>query len=98
MSETMTGREDRADSKKIELWIRYFAAARDKVGCSDELLTFDHSVSLKELREFLVEKHVELASIVPFLRWAVNQCFVDDDQLSLINGDEIALIPPISGG
>ena len=42
--------------------------------------------------------HPSLEELAPYLRWAINHEFVDEDSHLLSSGDEVALIPPISGG
>ena len=39
-----------------------------------------------------------LAPLLPYVRWAVNQRFVSELDYRLEDGDEAALIPPVSGG
>ena len=82
----------------IELKILYFAAAREKVGQSEEILTFEKPMTLAEVKQYLFSIYSDLEKIAPYLRWAINQSFQDDESLSLSTGDEIAIIPPISGG
>lgn len=84
--------------KQIALRILYFAAAKEKVGQSEEQLIFEKKMTLGELKHHLFSVYTDLEKIAPYLRWAINQSFQDDENVSLSNGDEIAVIPPISGG
>ena len=34
----------------------------------------------------------------PGIRWAVNQTFIEDDAFVLNPGDELAFLPPVTGG
>jgi len=49
------------------------------------------------LRRTLAERFEPLEPALPTVRIAVNQSFVADDTV-LESGDEVALIPPVSGG
>ena len=49
------------------------------------------------LRQALSDRFDSLAPALPTIRFAVNNSFVEDDTV-LNPGDEVALIPPVSGG
>ena len=80
------------------LTVLFFAAARQRTQCSRLIHPFDSPYTLKALKDELCEIYPELIELIPYLRWAVNHSFVHDDQLLLNHRDEVALIPPISGG
>ena len=53
------------------------------------------------MRRLLAERHPDLAEVIsaPSVRIAVNQELIVDEEDALLNaGDEIALLPPLSGG
>lgn len=81
----------------ISVEVLYFAVARQKTGLQRESLSFASPLSLGGLRSKIYERHRELIELDPYLRWAVNQRFVEGE-CELQTGDVIALIPPISGG
>ena len=82
----------------INLRILYFAAARERARCQEEQVTLAPPHTLNQLKHVLYQRHVELSSLDDYLRWAINQRFSESDDLILKEGDEVALIPPISGG
>ena len=82
----------------VELKVLYFAAAKERVERSEEKISTAGEIRLKDFKALLFERYPSLVSLEPYLRWAVNQSFVDEDELILKSGDEVALIPPISGG
>ncbi len=49
------------------------------------------------LRQALADRFGSLAPALTTIRFAVNNSFVEDDTV-LNPGDEVALIPPVSGG
>ncbi len=77
--------------------MKLFAGYRDKVGASDLALDLPDGASLGALAHEMVRLHPALISEPADLVAAVNQEFRDHDH-ALAEGDEVALIPPVSGG
>jgi molybdopterin converting factor subunit 1 len=86
----------------VQVKVMYFAAARELLGLREESLSLKESggdITTDTLREFLSEKYPSAAQYIKDITLAVNLEYVmDGDIRSLQNGDEVALIPPISGG
>ena len=80
------------------LRVLYFAVARERTQCQEERLVLTDPYTLSELKRMIYQKYTTLAELDLYLRWAVNQRFCDDEDIILSDGDEVALIPPISGG
>lgn len=76
----------------------YFAAARERAGCSRELVELTDGASLGALVELLSHRHPPLGALWPHLRLAVDEAFVDGLDHPLRDGGTVALIPPVSGG
>ncbi|MGE5465272.1 MAG: molybdenum cofactor biosynthesis protein MoaE [Betaproteobacteria bacterium] len=76
--------------------IRLFAAAADAAGCR-QLQGDWAGLTTKQLLDRLVEQHPKLARIAPSLAVAVNREYAESSRV-LQDGDEVALIPPVSGG
>ncbi len=77
--------------------VRYFAQLREIVGRADETLVFEPGTSARTLFFQIAEEHPRLRGLEPHLRVAVNHDFADWDT-ALAAGDEVAFIPPVSGG
>lgn len=75
--------------------LRYFAAAAERVGVAVE--SVDVSGSVADLRVFLAARHPTLAPVLRQSRLAINQRFVNDDAV-VVDGVEVAVIPPVGGG
>ncbi len=76
--------------------IKTFGIAREMVGSAEASLSISDGATVQEIKQRLIEQHPTLATIGTF-RLAVNQAFAQDgDQVQA--GDEIAIIPPVSGG
>ncbi len=77
--------------------ILYFAQTRRLAGVSDETLSFASPLSGAELWRHLVTRHPALAPLQSVTRLARNGEFAADDAV-FSPDDEVALIPPVSGG
>jgi len=80
----------------MKVKVLLFGIARDIVG--QRRLEIDHSppIDVKSLKQVLQDKYPKMNHL-SYFKVAVNQEFASDDQM-LNEGDEIALIPPVSGG
>jgi molybdopterin converting factor subunit 1 len=77
--------------------VKLFAIARDVVGQSEVELAFPGEPRVADLRAALAANYPSLAPALALSRFAVNADFAGDDTL-LRATDEVALIPPVSGG
>jgi molybdopterin synthase sulfur carrier subunit len=75
--------------------ILYFAALRDAAGCDSEQVAID-TTDARQLYAELRERH-GFAFAPAHLRVAVNGEFARWDRV-LNDGDEVAFLPPVSGG
>lgn len=86
----------------MKLKVLYFASAREEVGCREEEVSVSPeqpagTVTLGALRRALCAKHPHAAATIGAITLARNLEYSSDD-VELQDGDEVALIPPISGG
>lgn len=77
--------------------VLFFAAAREEAGCRELPLELPGGATAGALLDLLVQRFEGLQLLLPALQLAVNQAYASRDTL-LAEGDEVALIPPISGG
>ena len=76
--------------------IRLFASARDAFGFESRTCTIDEP-TVDGVRRLLLQEHPEAGPILRTCRFAVNMAYTVDDA-PLKEGDEVAVIPPVSGG
>jgi molybdopterin converting factor subunit 1 len=82
----------------VSITILYFAAVRDLVGKDEETLALPPTVSTVEtLATHLTSLHPELAGRLTYVRFARNEEFAQSTD-AVVDGDTIALIPPVAGG
>ncbi|MBX7102069.1 MAG: molybdenum cofactor biosynthesis protein MoaE [Myxococcaceae bacterium] len=77
--------------------VRYFAAARERAGRAEETVALGGAATVGQLFERLAGAHPGLAPLRPHLRFSLNLELVDDGA-AVKDGDELGLIPPVSGG
>lgn len=77
--------------------VRLFAGLREVVGRGEVTLDVFEGATVGELEGRLVREYPAVEAFLPTLVWAVNEEYVRSEH-RLREGDEIALIPPISGG
>jgi len=77
--------------------VLYFAAARERAGTQREALEVPEGARVSDVLRLLAERHASLKPLLPHLRVAVNQEFVDAEA-PVPAGADFALIPPVSGG
>lgn len=82
---------------EIEVRVMYFALLRERLRMASETLTLAAGSRASDLLDLLCARHSALQGARNSLRVAVNQDFVPLDHV-LCEGDEVALIPPVSGG
>ena len=77
--------------------LRFFASVREKLRRSDATCMLPDGATVDDLLDQLCRDYPPLADVRRALRVAVNQEYVDP-QHALSDNDEVALIPPVSGG
>jgi len=81
----------------VNLAIHLFASVREAVGRRELSLTVPEGTTVAGLLQRLVSDYPRLAAHTGTLAAAVNQEYVDRSKV-LRDGDEVAFIPPVSGG
>lgn len=71
-----------------------FGIAKKITGQSE--ISWEGDITVDTLKKQLEQKYPELKKIKSYMI-AANQSYASSDQL-LLEGDEIAIIPPVSGG
>lgn len=81
----------------ITVTVKLFAAYQEAYGTSELILEFPQGTSVLEVRDRLIQEHPELSQWRDVTRFGINFQFVEPETI-LKNGDEVVLIPPVSGG
>ena len=83
------------NSLKVKLL--FFATCRDITGVKEMDYEVDDQATLSDLKKQLYFEHPGLKPLEKTLSFAVNTEYVGDS-VRLCCGDEVAFIPPVSGG
>lgn len=75
----------------------YFAVLRERVRLDGESLDLPAGARVGEARAAIAVRHPEIAPLLPRVQAAVNRTVVGDNH-PLGDGDELAFLPPVSGG
>ncbi len=81
----------------IEVSVKLFAGAAELIGRRELTLTLTPDATVDAAFTALAAEHPGIAAMRSILRFAVNHDFAEPDRV-LHDGDELALIPPVSGG
>ncbi|MEW6749806.1 MAG: MoaD/ThiS family protein [Candidatus Latescibacterota bacterium] len=81
----------------MELRMLFFAALRERVGARDAVWEVADGMDVAGLRQEVVRRHPAAEGLVRRSSVAVNAEYALDSVV-LCPGDEVALLPPVSGG
>ncbi|MES1171794.1 MAG: molybdenum cofactor biosynthesis protein MoaE [Bacteroidota bacterium] len=81
----------------MRISVLYFAQLRERRGASTDALDLPAGGDVAMALATIAKRHPELAPHLPRVQVAVNQVVVGATR-ALADGDELALIPPVSGG
>lgn len=84
-------------SDAITITVKLFAAYQEAYGVPELILEVPPQTTVSAILEQLITKHPELNQWRNLTRFGVNLQFVEPENI-LQNGDEVVLIPPVSGG
>jgi molybdopterin converting factor subunit 1 len=81
----------------IKVRVLYFAVLRERLGRTSEECELPPGTTVAELLSRLAQRNPGLATLLPVLKVAVNLEFAVVNRI-LKEHDEVALLPPVSGG
>ena len=77
--------------------VLYFGIVRERLAMREEVYELEAGSTVHDLAVEVERRHGALAQGVAAIRFAVNNEYVDLGHL-LASDDEVAVIPPVSGG
>jgi len=81
----------------MRIHVRLFATYREIVGAKDVAWTAEPGTTLEDFLRAFLRRHPQLAPHRETMLLAVNHAFAEPSTI-LREGDEVALLPPVSGG
>ena len=85
------------NENKITVRVKLFAAYQEAYGSPELKLEFPPQTPVDEVLGYLLREHPELEQWRDLTRFGINFQFVAS-LTPMANGDEVVLIPPVSGG
>ena len=80
----------------MNIQLLLFGITTDLLNTSSLNIEVENTISVKELKEILIDKHPQLENIHSYAI-AVNESYATDETFIKEN-DVVAIIPPVSGG
>ena len=84
-------------SKEIQVTVKLFAIFQEVFAADEMQIKLESGASVSQIFDRLVSQQPHLEKWRSLTRYAINLNFADPHTL-LNDGDEVALIPPVSGG
>jgi len=84
-------------AEDIQITVKLFAIFQEVLATDELQIILESGTSVSTIFDRLVSQYPHLDKWRSLTRYAVNLNFADP-QTILKNGDEVALIPPVSGG
>jgi molybdopterin synthase catalytic subunit len=81
----------------IRITVRLFAILRERAGVAETMLQLPGGANVREAQAVLIQRFPALNDVVRSTAYAINRSYVPATTI-LRDGDELALIPPVSGG
>lgn len=81
----------------MQVNVKLFAALRDKAGCDQMTLELPDGATVAAAREAIAGQAPAIGPMLGRIAFALNRRYAQADA-ELRDGDELALIPPVSGG
>ncbi len=77
--------------------VRLYARLKELIGARDVTLCLPEGATIAELRDLLGQRYPRVKAILPTVVYAVDEEYVPVTH-ALRDGDDVAVIPPVSGG
>jgi len=84
----------------LKIKLKYFSWIRVKLKRGEELIEVKEKITFKKLKPFLIEKDVIFEEIFEdkSTKFFLNLIEINNENIILQEGDEIAFLPPVTGG
>jgi|TARA_B100000795_G_C22729178_1_gene410664 molybdopterin converting factor small subunit len=80
--------------------VKYFSWIRVKLDKSEDSFEINGKLNFKELKLFLIQKDIFFKEIFNdnSIKFFINFKEIENETISIIDGDELGILPPVTGG
>jgi molybdopterin converting factor subunit 1 len=77
--------------------VKLFAVAKERAGREELAIELPTGATIADMRDAIAATYPTLANVLHHAMWAVDTAYAND-KTTITEENEIALIPPVSGG
>lgn len=81
----------------MRIQVKLFAILRDQAGRSETVLELPEGATVQHARKQLIQSLPAIATYMDRVAYAINLSYARPENI-LHDGDELAVLPPVSGG
>jgi len=84
----------------LKITIKYFSWIRVKLNKSQDLFEIEEKLNFKDLKLFLIKKDIFFSEIFSdnSIKFFINFKEIENEAISITDGDELGILPPVTGG
>ena len=84
----------------MKITIKYFSWIRVKLNKSQDLFEIEENLKFKDLKLFLIKKDNFFSEIFSddSIKFFINFNEIENEAIDIVDGDELGILPPVTGG
>tara|TARA_B110000093_G_scaffold90503_1_gene97901 strand:+ start:168 stop:422 length:255 start_codon:yes stop_codon:yes gene_type:complete len=84
----------------LKITIKYFSWIRVKLNKSQDLFEIEENLKFKDLKLFLIKKDNFFSEIFSddSIKFFINFKEIENEAIDIVDGDELGILPPVTGG
>ena len=84
----------------MKITIKYFSWIRVKLNKSQDLFEIEENLKFKDLKLFLIKKDKFFSEIFSddSIKFFINFKEIENEAIDIVDGDELGILPPVTGG
>ena len=84
----------------MKITVKYFSWIRVKLNKHEDLFEFDDNFSYQDLKAYLIKKDNFYLEVFNdnSIKFFINFKEIEGDNIELVDGDELGILPPVTGG
>ena len=84
----------------MKITIKYFSWIRVKLNKHEDLFEIENNLNFKSLKLYLIDKDDFFLEVFNdnSIKFFINFKEIEDENVILVNGDELGILPPVTGG